>query len=175
MIFRFVNVLNGTQNDNAVWKIVKEIRIKFLIDSVEPQCNKYKTLIDLSNIDKNIKAIENKLNLETNDERKDNITKDILTKGAQMFTYLNFCPPKELTKYLKELLFSGEIKAIIIGLTNVIKTRRTAEKNSAMRLWMKISEKYLHMHNEDIDLFTKASFLKMIQTKVVKFCDFFLF
>ena len=94
-------------SDEDVWKIVKDIRKKFLYEHDDPKCERDGPFLfnnDRSSnlsVDYNayyIKDLTNeladKLKLNTTYETNENISYKILQTGAEMFLYLNYCPYK---------------------------------------------------------------------------------
>ena len=147
------------QNQDGIdnlWIIIKQIRKKYLSHNDDPECDTLIHRITKDDINTNIDNVEE--NLTTNstdyDYYDENITEDILQSGAEMFTYLNFCPPKKLIKFYKELLLKRSTKDIILAMTNIMKTRRNAEKSSAIIIWRKIYEKLRNLKYRIIDSVT---------------------
>ena len=60
---RLANILNHFEKNN-VWKVVKEVRSKFLTDNLEPECNIVNTLVSEDSIKDNMEIVMSKLNLE---------------------------------------------------------------------------------------------------------------
>ena len=155
-LFRFVNVLPHYDIDN-LWIKVKQVRNDFLIkNSNDPECS-----IDLDNkiaekyIKTNIDRVEIYLTKYSNDsDFYENITEKNLQTGAEMFTYLNFCPPKNLIKFYKELLLLKSPKHIILAMTNIMKTRKNAEKLTATKIWNKIENSLKYLKYRKIDSVT---------------------
>ena len=89
-------------SDEDVWKIVKDIRKKFLYEHDDPKCEEDGPfLFNNEKVDYNtyhIKDLTNeladKLKLNTTYETNENISYKILQTGAEMFLYLNYCPYK---------------------------------------------------------------------------------
>ena len=75
---------------------------------------------------------------------------DILQMGAEMYTYLSFCPPIKLVEFYEKLLLEGQTKDIVLGLTNMIKTRRNAERSSAIMVWEKFEKQLKHLKYQKI-------------------------
>ena len=145
-------MLHKNLNDiDDFWKIIKEVRKEFLRGNTDPKC--YDNKIASTNIQRNIDEVEKNFTTKPINQSKENITEDILQTGAEMFTYLNFCPPKLLMFY-KKLLLQGSIKDIILAFTNMMKTRRNAEKSLATKLWNKIERKLKHLKYRKIDSLT---------------------
>ena len=88
------------------------------------------------------------------DSHDENITEVILQTGTEMFTYINFCPPKKLLQFYKELLLQRSTKDIILAMTNIMKTRGNAEKSTATTIWSKIYEKLGNLKYRIIDSVT---------------------
>ena len=85
------------------WKIVKETRQ--LILTMDFECVNSDSLISDSYFvvsDFFIKIVQSKLQLNTASTPKRNIPDYTLKTAAQMFLYLNFCPPKLLFCFVKK-------------------------------------------------------------------------
>ena len=137
------------------WKIIKQVKKSFLISNDNPKCVPSFYPIVEDEIKKNNDNIEEYLTANTADyDSHENIAEDILQAGAEMFTYLNFCPPKKLLKFYKELLLQRSTKDIILAITNIIKKRRNAEKSTATTIWSKIDKKMINLKYRRIDLVT---------------------
>ena len=159
MIFinRFVNILQQYHYDiDNLWMKVKQVRNDFLVKNDDPKC-----LIDQVNkiaekyIKTNIDRVEIYLTKYSNDsDFYENITEKNLQTGAEMFTYLNFCPPKNLIKFYKELLLLKSPKQIILAMTNIMKTRKNAEKLTATKIWNKIENSLKYLKYRKIDSVT---------------------
>ena len=154
---------NHDDIDN-IWIIIKKVRKNYLSHSDDPECLEYDNKITLNDIMKNIDKVKEYLRTKSTDydyydyddydyDSHENITEDNLQTGAEMFTYLNFCPPK-LLKFYKELLLQGSTKDIILAMTNTIKMRKNAEKSSATIFWSKIDEKLRNLKYKIIDSVT---------------------
>ena len=103
-------------------------RNQFLSENSSYECQNDMILSDLY-IKENIERVHLQLNIEKNSEPFENVTDETSKIGFEMFTYLNFCPPK-ITKLYKDLIFNGSSKDIILSTTNIIKTRQNAEKET---------------------------------------------
>ena len=135
-----------------IWEIVKKERKNFLTVNPDPGCQTHDNQVyefDIkTNIDNFEKQMANKATTNTSDE---NVTEDSLQTGAEMFTYLNFCPPKALQKFFKKLFLYGSTKDIILAVTNIIKTRKNAEKSTAIKIWREIDKKLPYLEYQIID------------------------
>ena len=85
---------NHDDIDN-IWKIIKQFRKSFLSDGDDTECKNYDNQIAEDDITANVDNVEENLSTKSTDyDSHENITEDILQIGAEMFTYLNFSPPK---------------------------------------------------------------------------------
>ena len=103
---RLVNMLAMTQiNENEIWKIVTETRKTFLFDNTNIKCQNDETLLSDTSIKYNMDIVEEKLmmnesySLTTNE----NISMDILKIAAELYTYLNICPPELFPFIIREV------------------------------------------------------------------------
>ena len=157
---------NHDDIDN-IWKIIKQVRKSFLSDGDDTECKNYDNQIAEDDIKANVDNVEENLDTKSTDydshdydyddyehDSHENITDDILQIGVEMFTYLNFCPPKKLIKFYKELLLQGSTKEIILAMTNIMKTRRNSEKSTSTKIWSRITKKLKYLKYKKIDLFT---------------------
>ena len=136
---------NHDDIDN-IWIIIKQVRKNYLSHNDDLECPKWEHKIAYNDIKTNIDYVEAHLRAKSTDyDSHENITEDILQIGAEMFTYLNFCPPKKLLQFYKELLLQRSTKDLILAMTNIMKTRRNAEKSSATKIWSKISQKLKYL------------------------------
>ena len=136
--------------------MVRQVRNDFLIKNNNPECS-----IDLDNkiaekyIKTNIDRVEIYLTKDSNDyDSYENVTERNLQIGAEMFTFLNFCPPKNLIKFYKELLLQKSPKDIILAMTNIMKTRKNAEKVTATKILIKIENNLKYLKYRKIDSVT---------------------
>ena len=136
--------------------MVRQVRNDFLIKNNNPESS-----IDLDNkiaekyIKTNIDRVEIYLTKDSNDyDSYENVTERNLQIGAEMFTFLNFCPPKNLIKFYKELLLQKSPKDIILAMTNIMKTRKNAEKVTATKILIKIENNLKYLKYRKIDSVT---------------------
>ena len=145
---------NHEDIDN-LWIIIKQVGKIYLSYNDDPKCQEYDNQIAEDDIKTNIDNVEKKTtNLKDYYYYDENVTKNILQTGAEMFTYLNFCPPKKLLQFYKELLLQRSTKDIILAMTNIMKTRRNSEKSSATIIWNKIDQKLKNLKYRIIDSVT---------------------
>ena len=142
-------------NIDNIWKIIKQVRKGFFSYGDDTECQNYDNQIAGDDIKTNVDNVEENLITKPTDyDSHKNITEDILRAGAEMFTYLTFCPPKKLINFYEELLLQGSTKDIILAMTNTIKMRKNAEKSSATIFWSKIDEKLRNLKYKIIDSVT---------------------
>ena len=96
ILFRLVNMLDMTTVDKEnVWKIVKQTRKSFLSKHSDPVCKL--ALLHHNYIKNNINALEENLKLNVTSTPNEATSDTTLKTAAQAYTYLNFCPPKQLS------------------------------------------------------------------------------
>ena len=145
---------NHIDIDN-IWKIVKQVRKRFLSDNDDRQCQEDENQIANDDIKTNIDNVKKYLTINATDyESHENVIENILRIGAEIFTYISFCPPKKLIKFYKELLLQGSTKDIILAMTNIMKTRRNSEKSTSTKIWSEMTKKLKNMKYKNIDLVT---------------------
>ena len=136
--------------------IVRQVRNDFLIKNGDLECHiDWDNKISEEYIKTNIDRVEIYLTKDSNDsDSYENITEKNLQTGAEMFTYLNFCPPKSLIKFYEELLLQKSPKDIILAMTNIMKTRKNAEKLTATKILSKIEYSLKNLKYKKIDSVT---------------------
>ena len=125
--------LNDKEN---VWKIVKETRKPFLYYYSNLPCN---ILLPDHIITENIKRIYEKLHLKPS-KPSENITKETLKTAAEMFTYLNYCPPKQLISFYANLFHNASPKEIIQALTSIRMASQNAAKEISFKIFRRVKE-----------------------------------
>ena len=101
---------------DKVWNIVRETRNLFLLNYKNAKCDYHYTLLTKYNIKQNINALSKRLNLTPTSVVKRNISQETLQFSFEIFTYLNFCPPKFYFA-IEHIVKTGTPKEIILGLT----------------------------------------------------------
>ena len=182
-------------NRNDVWKLVKEIRRSFLSKNIEQDCNDQGTLINDENIKENIKKVQEKLNInksmiiETISKTScqqyycgssyidihfvfDTVRRETLETATEMFTYLNYCPPKLLLSMYEDLLKSASPRDIILAITTIRKTNHARE--SSELILKKIMETMKLTNYQSIQIITQgcinADQCKMKPSKFLGYC-----
>ena len=90
-------------------------------------------LLEETLINNIIGELENRLNITQDSSIHSDVTNQILQAAAQIFTFLNFCPPKIL-KFYESLFRNASSKNILLALTNVVKVSQNAAKRSAIKI-----------------------------------------
>ena len=141
---------------DSVWKIVKEIRKSFLLKYTEPDCQVYKTLLSDSNINDNIKNLAENLNLNTTSTPNDKVSDVALQTGGEMFTFLNFCPPKHLVSFLAHLFSTGTPKDVILAMSSIKMLSQNAAKLATVSIFSKVMSSFSLEQYEEIQTITKG-------------------
>ena len=153
MSFSLVNILHREEFDvKKIWNVVKDTRKSFLSENNDYECENDIILSDLHIIE-NVEKVHLELVIERNSEPFENVTDETSKIGFEMFTYLNFCPSKISTFY-KDLIFEGSSKEIILSTANIIKRRRNAEKETAIKIWNMIDEQLENLNYRKIESVT---------------------
>ena len=153
---RLVNMLDITNlTEENVWKIVKETRRSFLFENHNPNCQTAETLLSDYNIKININKLEEELKINSTFTTypKQNMTFEHLNRAAELWTYLNFCPPKELSfkmiPVVIHVLERGSPRDIITALTRIMKTTKDAEKQLSIKVFTRIMDFFgLNQYND---------------------------
>ena len=154
IIFRYVDFLHQNYEDkDNIWKFLKAIRKNYLSRESVPECRIGLNLISESCI-KDILYNLTKKSKKLQENKSKNYFDYEYTYGAKMFIYLSFCPPKKLIKFYRELFVKGSIRDMILALTNIMKTRRNAEKSSATKLWSKLEDKLKFLNYKKLESLT---------------------
>ena len=134
-----------------MWKIVEERRKLLLSKDSEPECQDTNTLLTENLIQENSNYIESKIILNQNTTVQNvTIPTGIFKSAAEIFTYLNYCPPK-LYFFMKGLLKTDSPTSIILALTSIIKSSRNAAKESSIEIFLKAMNDFKLNTYEDIE------------------------
>ena len=151
-------MLNMTNFDfENVWKIAKKIRLMFLSQNIDLDCNYDGTLLS----DKYIQLIMNNLaeKVDKSTTNKHISQETLFNTAAEMFTYLTYCPsiiPNNLL-FQAHLLQSSTPKEMIIALTSFLKTsNNAADKTGAVDTLVKVLESLKLNQYEHIQIITKG-------------------
>ena len=145
-----------------VWKIVKKIRISLLSEHTTLDC--YIPLLSDEIIQGNINQIATELNLNASSSPNRNVSKSILQRAVEIFTYLNYCPSQFIPKHLllyANLLQNGTAREIVLAMTGVIKTSLdTQERKESIRILNTLMAALNLKEYENIQILTKGKCYK---------------
>ena len=145
--------------EENIWKVVKEIRKSFLQNLGE--YNTYtcilenKAIFEIYEIYKNIKSMEKKLDLKSTTIANERTSKVSLKTAAEMFTYLNYCPPHKLIMVYKHLFTTATPKDILTAIASIIRVSQNAAKESSLIIFSKVLERF-ELVSEKIQIITKG-------------------
>ena len=146
---------------NSVWEVVKAIRKNFLTEFNEnTQCsNVDPSLLSDNIIQNNFEKVTDKLSVTVALDPLVNITNETFQTAAEMFTYLNFCPPK-LFLLFKKLFKSESPKKILLAMTSILKASQSTAKQSSGKIWAKVKEYLPPLYSQHDDRSFKKCKLK---------------
>ena len=138
---RLVNILNKESNDfQEIWKAVNTTRQTFLSQNPDPKQKNTEimnmlnpNLLFKASVKENILEIENKLNVAADTMTQPNVSKETLQAAAEMFTYLNYSPPKLLV-FFRDLFKQENPKNILLALSSIVKVSQNAAKESSRKI-----------------------------------------
>ena len=123
-----------------IWKIVKKVRLSFLSRHKDPTCQM--TLLSDIHIRYNIKSLAKELKLNKTTSTTKNISHEILQTAGEMFTYLNYCPPKCFL-YIADLVRTKTPKETLLALISIIKTiKNTNEKKITIEVLLGLMDSF---------------------------------
>ena len=153
--FRLLNMLDMAKVDvDYVWKTIKETRLSFLSQHLDSECQNDNTLLSDEIIQHNMNSLSEKLKLGTTSIPNRNSSYETLQTAAEMFTYLNFCPPM-LMKVINHMIVTGTPQEIILGFTTLIKTTQNAGKIASVEVFLETLKRFNLNHYEEIQYITK--------------------
>ena len=138
-------MLHVTKLDQVhVWKIVKKIRLTFLSEHATPDCISTKTILSDTHIPSIINNLGKELKLNITFAKNANVSFTTFETAAEMFTYLNLCPPK-IPKYLQFHIHLFEsattTREIVLALTSIMKTLDIAnEKEATIKIFKRVMD-----------------------------------
>ena len=112
------------------------------------------TLLSDIHIRYNIKSLAKELKLKTTTSTTNNVSDKILQTAGEMFTYLNYCPPKYLY-FVKNLIETRSPNEIIFGLISAKMTLHNL-KQSSVKVLIKVMETLGLKQYENIQIITKG-------------------
>ena len=150
-------MLDKTKFDKeTVWKIVKETRKSFLSEHTDPECQNQDTLLCDDCIQNILENLTTRMKINATSKPNKNVSdRKMLKTSSEMFTFLNFCPPRRFHSLVRSILENSTPRDIIFGLTSIMKTTRYAEKQLSVNTLLKVMEVMKLDHYEQIQLITK--------------------
>ena len=140
--FRLLNMLDMAKVDvDYVWKTIKETRLSFLSQHLDSECQNDNTLLSDEIIQHNMNSLSEKLKLDTTSIQNRNSSYETLQTAAEMFTYLNFCPPMQM-KVINHMIVTGTPQEIILGFTTLIKTTQNAGKIASVEVFLECLKRF---------------------------------
>ena len=162
-----MNLLDKTQLDQEMfWKIVKKARRSFLLVHSEPECQSKESqiLLSVEYIEETITIVEKTLQLNASLIAKKPIPAEILKNGAEMFTYLNYCPPK-LYSFISHLISNGSPKEMILALITIKRKLLNAGKHSSAKILIHLLKNLGLRQYEHIQIITKRNLTRNVEVK----------
>ena len=140
-----------------VWRIVRKTRQLFLSENASPNCEDDKTLLTYRHIKDIGNSLSGKFKLKASSVAKKKISDKMLLKtAAEMFTYLNFCPPKLLT-FIVHLFKTGTPRDMILALAGIQKSLQEAsEKRKIIEIFQRVMNTFNLNHYEKVQIITKG-------------------
>ena len=119
------------QDQENFWKIVKDTRMSLLLENADLYCRS-DLIFQFSIIQDNINSLAAKLKFNTTSYTpKKNISFETLQTAVEMFTYLNYCPPK-LLDFKIQLLQTGKPRELILALISLKESSQKAAEKSKL-------------------------------------------
>ena len=141
-----------------VWKLVKKVRKAFLSQHNNPAeiMIADDILLKSQYIFDNIDILEKELKLvNTSNSPNENVSYKTLQNAGEIFTYLNFCPPKE--QLLITFILKKETpKEMILGLINFKNHPKISVRESTRKILLKVMEAFKLDTYEKIQIVTKG-------------------
>ena len=127
-----------------------------MFQHIDPTCQNSEsdTLVSDTYIKDNIDIVEEKLKLNKETSPNKNVSDEILLFSANLFTYLNYCPPKDFY-VLSSITKSESARNILLALTSMMKTSKNAGKESYTKIFTKATEIMNLSIYKDIDVITR--------------------
>ena len=145
--YRFVNLLYLTNvTAESAWKIVKDTRKLFLKTSqscLECDCiyQNYdiQKIISLNDIRNNNLILEQNFGINSSYNFVYEVNESTLLLAANLFTYMNYCPPSILLFYENNILHSS-LSSMILAFTSIMKTSYDPIQSTSLKIWLKFKE-----------------------------------
>ena len=129
------------EDTEAVWKVVKDTRMLFLtmFNNETESSNGNPSLASDYHIQNNFEKVSSELNITV--AYKHNVTDETLQTAMEMFTYMNYFPPKLILLYKKLFKYESP-KKILLAMTNLLKSSDSLSREISNKIWLKM-RKYL--------------------------------
>ena len=150
LLFRFSNIFKiKNARFNNILNVVKKVKSE---NSLDTSCDASKiTMLTDESIVSHVKAVEQKLEIESSEQIDETMTNDNLKAAAEMFIYLISCPYsswfKSWSSFYKDLFLSKPPDQIILTLNRMMKSETPQENNDKLR-----SEKLLQRITSQLSL-----------------------
>ena len=141
-----------------VWSFVKNVRILYLLENSNPECNRDNTLLSDREIQDIVNSLAGKLQINTTSFLSENISYQTLEMAGEMFTYLSYCPPSipKLLRFRAFLFQTGTPRQILLALTSLIKTLENVnDKEESIKIFSKFMKSLDMIEYENIQIKTK--------------------
>ena len=150
-------MLEMTELDTMdVWNIVKNERLSLISENTELGCNTQKTLLSYRKITVIVNSLADKLEVSSTILPNRTISEETLKTAAEMFTYLNYRPPK-LLSLISNIFKTRTTREILFALTSIQKNSKNAEKDVATELLSKFMKYFGLNQFENIQIITKGN------------------
>ena len=149
--------MQKNNDQKTIWNVIKETRKIYLSKHIESECQNDDTIVRNDYLAENIRKVEDKLHMNTSTvTTSENFGQETLETAAEMFTYLNYCPPepfKNLVRLFRQDLFkSGNLasKDILLALASIIQSSQNAIKESSTEVLRKTLRVLKMVQHENI-------------------------
>ena len=118
---------NGNVSIENIMSVVKMIKSE---SSLDMSCENHKTILRDDVRVKQVKAVEQQLQLESSERILETLTNEELRTAAEMFTYLNTCPDSwymSWSSFYRDLFLTQPADQIILTLNRMMKTAKTSQ------------------------------------------------
>ena len=134
-----MNIFDVFKGDvNKIFSMTKTLKLNMSLDL---SCDISNKLLSDDNIMSLVKAVEEKLQVDSSDEINKSMKNEDLKTAAEMFMYLSLCPDSRWFKswftFYKDLFLTQSADKIILTLNRMMKTKTSkdnAGKNRAEKL-----------------------------------------
>ena len=117
----------GNVSIDNMMSVVKMIKSE---SSLDMSCENHKTILRDDVRVKQVKAVEQQLQLESTERILETLTNEELRTAAEMFTYLNTCPDSwymSWSSFYRDLFLTKPADQIILTLNRMMKTTKTSQ------------------------------------------------